>query len=874
MKTKLHGRLLLFITFTVLSRNLAKGIAPNRTSTLGNLQYGYFAHMKVQYPEAVEGCRQWNSSLASIKNEFIQRHIENQTRELILDDCLINNRAFYYIGLRLVGNTWKWLDNSTVEETNFTNWQDIPIEANDNCTRQPNGMCSGRVGEGFVQIFACQQHRHFGKWFDKKSVSSWYYICEKPFAKEESGTKPTNLARTQLVTEDENTKIPSNISKVTDILIIENEVTTVPTFVKKTLSQNQEQELVNLDKCLNALLAPPGYQAENFLKKCNLEKLFGRTFSIRNWEDNVSKSFARSMFLQSYYNQKRISNFISQGVIIQLYKFSGHKDWKYLNQSLNNSLNISLFESSKDSFLLERKDLDKLQRPYVIVAAAFQPVLLQANNLTVAHPATTEYRISDVDKLELGKTFRFLPQNSNILSLSVFAANRTGNQSVNLQKESIPVSHSFDLENDFSVNEIERNTNQRVVLGGIKYSCVYLNTTSTYTWSDEGCFVVKSNGANVMCKCNHTTSFGVLLAVRVIQVPALVDTILLVLEIVSIISLALTTTFLIWLRKKLHNDRTIIQINLSLSLLLLHFFFVIGSAATNTAVLCEVCAFFSQLFTLSSAVWMLNEGIVLYLKTCKNALKFNKKKVFPILITSAWGLTLLYVVICAAVGFPLEKYLDYSEVYTNMRYKNESTTEESAHKYLRCWLSNSSGMIYSVIVPLLLIFIASFGILIIISRSINAMNVRSESMRPSQRQIQLTSTSDQQSQVNTVQHSCSTKPTAKNVFMEGRKPNQKNNKLTRFALAKNISVTLRAIVTLVPALGIPWFFAFLVNIPSTEVIFITIHGVINGLQGVFIFIIYVVRNEQLRRVLRRKWFEIPSQKRSLDTLSRKSTKGN
>ena len=59
---------------------------------------------------------------------------------------------------------------------------------------------------------------------------------------------------------------------------------------------------------------------------------------------------------------------------------------------------------------------------------------------------------------------------------------------------------------------------------------------------------------------------------------------------------------------------------------------------------------------------------------------------------------------------------------------------------------------------------------------------------------------------------------------------------------KQASNTLRALILLTPVLGITWFLGFLVNIPGAEVYFVVIFGVINGLQGVFIFYIYCIKN--------------------------------
>lgn len=71
--------------------------------------------------------------------------------------------------------------------------------------------------------------------------------------------------------------------------------------------------------------------------------------------------------------------------------------------------------------------------------------------------------------------------------------------------------------------------------------------------------------------------------------------------------------------------------------------------------------------------------------------------------------------------------------------------------------------------------------------------------------------------------------------------------------------TAKGILILFPILGVPWLIGFLANIQisSMNIIFQYVHVSLNGLQGVFIFVLYCIVSKEARstlyRVINSRW---------------------
>ena len=601
------------------------------------------------------------------------------------------------------------------------------------------------------------------------------------------------------------------------------EATTAPP--PTTVALPTASPVIGEKECLIRLLQ--GYSDE-LITLCGLDTLFGDNFSISEWENRIS--YLLGDILLFYNVPKNVTLDVFPGITIILRKLEYPEDI--------NIKSIQFESESLNRFELNPGTLNSPSYPQTaIVAASIKRSLWSQSNLASVNPAAPISYDRDESRFIANNVNRLLPSEHNVLSFSLFAPSvhsQVANTAV--QKLSVPIRPVF----EFQINKNEANDiytldsssiQTRIALSGIEYECAFLNRNAT-EWSTNGCqFETLEDGA-IFCNCNHTTTFGVLLAVRSFTIPSPVTTFIIALEIISIIALLLTIVLLTWLKKSIHNDRTIVQINLAISLLLLHLCIVVADLVKDRsrAGFCQTFAVFIQFFTLTTAFWMLNEGIVLYFKTYKNALSFNLKKVFPRLAAVAWGFPIIYVIICASSGLALDVYLDKKpslDAFPNQ------TVNTSDPFFNLCYVGFETGMIYSVVVPLALILVITTAIVVKTSAKINAMNKELAKMRPTGKQL-----------------------SNKSDKGPSRKKAQYNEMNARRKMMKQASNTLRALVLLIPVLGITWFLGFLVNIPGAEVYFVVIFGVINGLQGVFIFYIYCIKNSHFRRVFNRKWKEI------------------
>ena len=598
-------------------------------------------------------------------------------------------------------------------------------------------------------------------------------------------------------------------------------ISQVPITTAKSTTESFETNNINI-------------QIRNFLNKSrndfspesDLFKMFEKNFNDENWENVLSYAFASEMMRQ---NESKISRKINfSNITITLLKVSSKDE---LDQELTKSeeITLSFRKNLSNLILLNSSQVEELKLPVAIVSASINSNFWINTSLSSLNPLISFDAISnDSSTLELNKNFNVLASDSSILSVSAY----TLDQKKTLKKRSIAAKPTFEMDFQRSLRIIESRSGRKTVLNELSYSCVFLKTDANLSWSNKGCSFVKVEQNVVHCSCNHTTSFGVMLAVRTIKVPDAVTMFLTVLECISIFALILTITLLLLLRKKIRNDRTVVQLNLATSLLLLHVFFVLGGSAKKfNSLFCEACAILSHFFVLSSGFWMLNEGIVLYFRTCKKAISFNLKKLFPFLFGLAWGLPLLLVSIVAGIGIHNSTYMDNNLLYDASE-GSLNNTKTKIFKYDACWINTEYTTIYSVIVPLSIVLFLTTCIVIKTAISISRMKkAMNQTMKPRGKQSTNESKIKKQNKIS-------------RRFKKGQ------------VATSNVSVALRAVILLLSVLGVTWVLGFMVNIRGSEEVFLILHGLVNGLQGVFIFCIYCVNNAQLRWAARRKWQEV------------------
>ena len=104
--------------------------------------------------------------------------------------------------------------------------------------------------------------------------------------------------------------------------------------------------------------------------------------------------------------------------------------------------------------------------------------------------------------------------------------------------------------------------------------------------------------------------------------------------------------------------RNFIHVNLCISLGIAQIIFVAGvdkSARDHVPIHCQVIAVFLHYFFLVAFMWMLMEGVVLYLLLVKVFVAHNSMRYNLIFTVASYGSPLLYLFLTIPLGFGLEK---------------------------------------------------------------------------------------------------------------------------------------------------------------------------------------------------------------------------
>ncbi|XP_078487731.1 uncharacterized protein LOC108949702 [Ciona intestinalis] len=344
-------------------------------------------------------------------------------------------------------------------------------------------------------------------------------------------------------------------------------------------------------------------------------------------------------------------------------------------------------------------------------------------------------------------------------------------------------------------------------------SCQYIDETNNH-WSPYGCKVVGKGQGSVHCFCNHTTKFSVLFVVRPLpfEMPPHHASNILILEFVmeglsfTCLTITMLSLFLVLRRRSKSStstaarERTIVHINFIAALAALHLFRLISEASLGNNAMCNMTVVMSHYFVLASGIWMLIEGLVLYLNLVVKSMKFNRLGWYK--FAAGWGIPFVIVFISAVVGFTQGIYVQRAEKQMQCPPLNgEVTIDQTETTFKYCWLGTKHNMIWSATGPLIAIFIINFFILSHTVALILKLSLKSKAMKP------LSSKSNH---------------------------------------GQHLWHTTKGILVLFPILGVPWLIGFLVNIQEyhVNIVFQYIHVSLNGLQGVFIFIFYCAVNKE------------------------------
>ncbi|XP_037743843.1 adhesion G protein-coupled receptor E3 isoform X16 [Chelonia mydas] len=242
--------------------------------------------------------------------------------------------------------------------------------------------------------------------------------------------------------------------------------------------------------------------------------------------------------------------------------------------------------------------------------------------------------------------------------------------------------------------------------------CVYWKVVAeSGSWSLDGCTAVHTNSTHTTCRCDHLSSFAILMAPTTVTESEPLTIVTYVGLALSLLCLFLAIlTFLVC--RSIHNVSTSLHLQLCLCLFLADLLFLIALTRTGSRVACAVIAGFLHYLFLACFTWMFLEGLHLFL-TVRNlqvvnytsASRFKKRFTYPF----GYGVPALVVAISAAVnpgGYGTSKY---------------------------CWLSQDRGFHWSFLGPvcaIILINITFFALTLRILRNrLSSLNADVSTLR-------------------------------------------------------------------------------------------------------------------------------------------------
>ena len=129
----------------------------------------------------------------------------------------------------------------------------------------------------------------------------------------------------------------------------------------------------------------------------------------------------------------------------------------------------------------------------------------------------------------------------------------------------------------------------------------------------------------------------------------------------------------VFICRSLFNMRSFIHINLCINLAIAQVIFVIGvnrfdSLGDNVPVPCQVIAVILHYFFLVSFMWMLVEGVVLYIILIKVFVTDHEKRYMLLFTIASYGVPMLYLgLLSLPIGFGLSEWQNYGYEATEQK---------------------------------------------------------------------------------------------------------------------------------------------------------------------------------------------------------------
>ncbi|XP_071848665.1 adhesion G-protein coupled receptor G2-like isoform X2 [Apostichopus japonicus] len=269
----------------------------------------------------------------------------------------------------------------------------------------------------------------------------------------------------------------------------------------------------------------------------------------------------------------------------------------------------------------------------------------------------------------------------------------------------------------FSKPIIDEENNETDVT--IEFVCVFWDYNLTNgeggKWSEEGCRMV-SNDTEIVCACNHLTSFAVLVRISgdIADTPfhVALSIISIIGCIISIIALSFSLVTMLVIRSIRIKQQTHVHFNLCLALLGLYLSFLLGVDRTEIPGVCKAMTSLIYFFCLSSVAWMSVEAFYIYMLIWK----YNKSSIHHLVTVAvflAWGLP--------AIGAILIFFLDHGHDY-------EETTDY-------CFLHPGPVLYFGFLLEILLLSVYNFVIFVLATYRVSCRKIRQSDKAEKKKEI-------------------------------------------------------------------------------------------------------------------------------------------
>ncbi|NXT80130.1 AGRF5 protein, partial [Zapornia atra] len=464
---------------------------------------------------------------------------------------------------------------------------------------------------------------------------------------------------------------------------------------------------------------------------------------------------------------------------------STNEAWEDLNKE--QTVKSSLLLQSVEKFSLYLQPVNNTIPPVFANTLQLQGTVVTGNSSTDYNKSfqSTENLTANVF---IGETeIQALPQNSTIVSVmySKLGHILPRNESQNVNSLLITTTMSSNSSPMFNINMTFAKENMSLK----DPLCVFWNFTLNMQgggWDTVGCSVTEVED-DIICSCNHLTSFSVLMSPDISSQVIFEDYITYIGLAISILSLVVCIIIesLVW--KYVTNNTTsymrhVCILNIATSLLIADISFIVtasisGQKKQRSEGICFVATFFIHLFYLCVFFWMLSLGLILFYRLVFILHNTSKTAQKAVAFSLGYGCPFVIAVITIAVTLP----------------RNNYTAMDI------CWLNwKDSKALLAFVVPALIIVAMNLFITAVVIIKI---------LRPT---------------------------------IGDRSYKQERNSL--FQIGKSVAI-------LTSLLGLTWGFGFATMIKNSHRAFHILFALLNALQGLFILVFGTLWDKKIQEAL-------------------------